>query len=364
MPATGGQGRKTWLAFHRWLGLIVGLCLTIIGATGSILMFKPEIEVAGLSPYTGPANLDLIEKGLSEQFPGSQLTWFYEHRNGGLWQARLITNDGRESELITSPTGDVLRRQERGHALDTILTIHSTLMMGTIGYAVTCAIALLTVFSVVSGLYLWWPVSGRFSKALRFAPKPPSKRFFFELHRGVGLYASVLVFMAALSSHTFLIPELLEHYGGVDVADQALLEVENPDPGAGRPSLSMLARTAAQAVPDGRMDFIDLSRIPDEPIVVSMLVDGPSRPRVRVEIDQRSGAILRLSDDRTRPAWQLLITSWAFDYHKGEFFGLPGRLVQASAGLALSLLAASGLVLWWLRRPRRRSAKQGAAASA
>ncbi|WP_040572786.1 PepSY-associated TM helix domain-containing protein, partial [Methylovulum miyakonense] len=60
--------RKTWLAVHLWLGLALGLFLSIFGITGSILVFHAEINellnprlLTVTVPETHPAYLPLAD---------------------------------------------------------------------------------------------------------------------------------------------------------------------------------------------------------------------------------------------------------------------------------------------------------------
>jgi hypothetical protein len=46
--------RQRWLAVHLWLGLTLGLLLSIYGITGSILVFHAEIARVGWGETTNP----------------------------------------------------------------------------------------------------------------------------------------------------------------------------------------------------------------------------------------------------------------------------------------------------------------------
>ena len=38
--------RGVWMLFHRWVGIVIGVVIAILGITGSLLVFEDEIDTA------------------------------------------------------------------------------------------------------------------------------------------------------------------------------------------------------------------------------------------------------------------------------------------------------------------------------
>jgi uncharacterized iron-regulated membrane protein len=50
-----------------------------------------------------------------------------------------------------------------------------------------------------------------------------------------------------------------------------------------------------------------------------------------------------------------------FPIHSGRIAGIPGRLLISLVGIAVALLSATGVVIWAMKRARRRRVAQRAA---
>jgi uncharacterized iron-regulated membrane protein len=80
------------------------------------------------------------------------------------------------------------------------------------------------------------------------------------------------------------------------------------------------------------------------------IVDAGS---TRVFIHGRTGAVLGRFEDRKGSAGDV-VRIWQFPLHSGQAFGLAGRLLVMTLGIAPVLLAATGVWLWVRRRRMRR----------
>lgn len=89
-----------------------------------------------------------------------------------------------------------------------IFELHYALLLGeSPGYVIVSSISALLIISVLTGLIVWWPLTGRWLQALIIKRKASTERFMFDLHKTVGFY-SALVLLPVLFSGIYMdIPE-------------------------------------------------------------------------------------------------------------------------------------------------------------
>ena len=71
-----GIKRRTWYAWHSWLGLITGIFMVLIGFSGAVAVFKHEIDwmvtpALRVSGSGVPVSVDSLYASLRERFPGA-----------------------------------------------------------------------------------------------------------------------------------------------------------------------------------------------------------------------------------------------------------------------------------------------------
>jgi uncharacterized iron-regulated membrane protein len=79
--------------------------------------------------------------------------------------------------------------------------------------------------------------------------------------------------------------------------------------------------------------------------------DAADRPlRVSLTVDGLSGAIVK-REDFADHHWIDRAVGYGVAGHEGQLFGLANQLLGTLAAIGLILLAGSGAILWWRRRP-------------
>lgn len=174
-----------------------------------------------------------------------------------------------------------------------------------------------------------------------------TRRVLFQVHMWVGLVLGLLLALLGLS-------------GSILVYDDAIAELLAPAPRAaatGTPlSLDRMADAARGVAGRGAL-LITLPRETGEAVSVRVTqarprdggarpAEGPRAPATQVFIDPVSGAVLG-----TRKAQLPPLLMFAHQLH-GNFLigGREGRQFVGWLGLAMLVLGATGLVLWWPKR--------------
>jgi uncharacterized iron-regulated membrane protein len=211
-PAIASAGRawpgyRTLWRWHFYAGL---LCLPFVlwlSVTGTIYLFKPQVEALLDRPYDrlampGPAQpvSAQVDAALAA-VPGGSLS-AYQLPPAPAAAARVLvgTGDGVVRVYVHPGTLEVLHQvDEDARLMPTISKLHGTLMAGDTGSHVVEAAASWTLVMLVTGLVLWWPRGGsgiagvlypRFDKGSRTGWR--------DLHAVTGFWISLLaIFLIA-----------------------------------------------------------------------------------------------------------------------------------------------------------------------
>jgi uncharacterized iron-regulated membrane protein len=282
--------------------------------------------------------------------------------------------------------------------MNVIKRIHSLSIAGKPGNYLIEIVAGWVMVLVVSGIYLWWP-RGRKGGVVTLRNRPASRVWWRDLHAVAGAFAGIAILFLALSGMPWSavwgqnvgkwmtenglgvpaamwgaapksalpmtalgdVPWAFEHervpasehhhdemdsmpgmqHGG---AEPAAISVDHP------PVASVdhiVAKLAAIGLTHNYM--LSLPRGADGVYTATYIPDKLAGQRV-VHLDQYSGKVLM--DIRASQIGAMgQVTQWGVSVHKGREFGLVNQLVLLAACLMLVLVAGTGVVMWWKRRP-------------
>nr|HMM24484.1 PepSY-associated TM helix domain-containing protein [Pseudoxanthomonas mexicana] len=168
-----------WL--HLWLGLSVGLVFAVVSLTGTVLAFQselllaahPELDRERLPPLAlqGHALARIVagaeDSGIrSVDLPSPRLP---------AWQAFAAKG---ERHYFDPANGELLLvRNTRNDAVMWMRDLHTHLLAGEAGEQVLGASGIVSLFLLLSGLYLWWPRLAALAASLRWHAAPPARRW-------------------------------------------------------------------------------------------------------------------------------------------------------------------------------------------
>ena len=372
------QGDKLRCAvrkLHLWLGLALGSLFVLLGLTGSVLAFYPEID-ALLHPEiraegAGPPEWDRALATVRAAYPNKQGPWRFEVTDkAGVIPARYYDPPERAGHAfrpmmvwLSPDGGEVLRRDYWGeYAMTFIYDLHYRLLQGEPGGNVLGWLGFALLALLLSGLWAWWP-RGSLAKALRVKRYAPSQRALRDWHKVSGL--SGLAFLILLTA-TGMMLELPEQSNAA--LDAIGLPVDSPPhvPRAGKEAVKALdvmpsqAISAAKAVlPQGRIAWIETPPLTGGTYRLRMQVPGdPSYrfPHSFVWVDGKTGKVLAVQDARKSLAGTT-VNNWVHPLHDGSAAGLIGRFLVALSGLVPLLLFVTGVLRWRSVRKRMQPSK-------
>jgi len=346
--------RRTLLILHRWLGLAAGLPLVLLGVSGAVITFESELDRAinpslwSVRPAGERQDWQALVDRTRREFPGNSLV-----------ALRLPSADDQSAEVafgggrlcyVDPYSGHMLGSRLRSQILlGRVHQFHTKLLAGEYGSLVTGISSMLLVLLSLSGLVLWWRM-----KVWGFPARPLTKRWNFDLHSAVGLYAT-LFWLTLGATGAFMTFEGVSHR-----ATYWLTQSEPIDPprlrsswteGRQRISVVDVLERAQQKLPEAVATVVSFPQQATDVFTVILKYPEDRTPagRSRIYIDAYSGEILWTTDARSAP-----LGTWVLNHnrplHTGDLWGWPSRILMAAASLLLPLQIYTGAVLWWRGR--------------
>lgn len=370
--ATSKSARTIWLKMHGYLGLFAGAVLALLGLTGSVLVFDNEIDLllnpqlaveGGSSPVV---TYDDVIASIEGRY-GQRPYYIESYTVTGRYVAFVQTvSDGtNETHAISvdPKNGRILNRRPWGkYFVSFIRGLHSDMFLGRIGDYLVGGVAILSLVSILTGLYLWWPRVGTFRKALLFRRQSGWRALNYETHRLGGFYAAVVLFILALTGTYLALPE--QYRTAVGLISSLTPEPQRvasapPQPSAEQLPFDAIERVVEDNVPGATITGLQMPRSAEGVYIV--YYRGSDEPfsrygRSTLWIDQYSGHVLVSRDYDQVSAADRFVSSQVL-LHNGQLLGWPGQWLIFVTGLAIPGMYGTGVYLWWTRRRRaRRSA--------
>lgn len=377
------QRRHRWLQVHLWLGLTLGLLLSIYGLSGSMLVFHTEIDEwlhPGLLLVERPADTpyrplaDIFAAGKMAMPPESKHRFATYPRNGYAafkLNYTLPVADGVENWLVAvdpynaKVTGKLLLKRSSDWLPATLIgfmfELHYDLLMPSeIGDIVVGVSAALLMISTLTGLIVWWPLTGHWRNALTFKPGAGKVRFNYDLHKTSGFYSALVMLPVLFSGIYMVLPHnvvpVLELFSPISY--RYWFQSKPPYPDAPAIGMDQAVAIAQKRYPQGRPHWI--YGAPNATQTYTVCQDGVEAPGSLLQrrctvIDRYSGAILDLDDPSLATASAGdIFTHWQWPLHSGQAFGMTGRILVFLTGLACPLLFVTGVIRWLQKRRGKR----------
>lgn len=354
---------KQFFRIHSTLALVACLPVLIICTTGSLLVFKHEIdrllmeETVRVDPEADTLPLDARLDRVNQAHPDFEAVGWVWYQDPGRADLMYLMEKGTSnwSYVFQNQYTGALLSEPRPHDhffTDWLLELHFNLLLHDVGLVISGLFAILLMLLGITGLVLHRRFYRNFF-TLRWNSRLVV--YFSDLHKMAGVVGSpillVLAFTGVWWNVTELLHELEEHAGGAEhhVMSDRLYNDEL--------SLDALRVEAASAIPGFRATYLTM---PWEPGVdFSFWGDVPtgnfltSEYASVVSFDADTGQRESVYDIRDAGTGAVIIDSYR-RLHFGDFAGLMSKVVWCFVGLLPLLLSLTGLTLWWRRRSRRR----------
>lgn len=385
-PANDRLHRAMW-RWHFYAGLYVIPFFAMLAITGLIILWfttiAPEYgERLQLRPAGEALALHQQAEAALKAHQGGRIGQYiapYSAENPALF--RIDLEQGARMIALNPYTGEILQdRPQDGTWKEFATRLHGELLMGTAGDLLIEAAASLGILMLLTGLFLWWPdkqVLPKFAKGTR--------SMFRSLHASMGLWLGIALLFFLLSGlawagiwgeryvqawSTFpaekweAVPlsdkthASLNHGAAKEVPwalEQTPLPQSTPAPAGSPVTLESVAALGRAIGLDGRFQ---LAAPMDETGVWTLSRDSvsydssdPMSDRT-VHVDQYTGEILASVgfEDYPLPGKAMAV---GIALHEGQL-GWWNIALNVLFCFGILGLCATGILMWWLRRPAGR----------
>ena len=376
MTSPRRRQRQLWVQLHLWPGLLLGAVFALLGLTGSVLCFYPELDLL-LNPaqqvaisLATPPRLQPALTALQQAYPQYPGAWRLEmplaegrplnaryyapaETAGRSFAPLMVTLDPQTQQVSSS-------RFWGDYAMTWIFDLHYSLLLERPGRITVGVVGILCLFSLLSGLYLWWPSRRQWVTAIRPKIRSGVVRATYDWHTLSGLYGLVVLATLCFTGVVLALPEyvnpLIQNISPLSKWTSPSSEIP-----AGRSMISVDAAIsrATALFPQARLRWVETPKNEHGVFRLNLWQanePGYRFPKTNVWIDAYSAKVLAVRDPNQHSAGDTFL-AWQHPLHNGEAFGLTGRILACVAGLLPLLLWVTGS-LRWLQKRRARAVRR------
>jgi uncharacterized iron-regulated membrane protein len=340
------------LKVHYTLSIAVAFFVALQAITGMAIAWRWDLaQIVSPSAMistqkTTPIGLDELFITAGEQLPPTSATRiFFPHDDDGVYLFQLSTESGLRYASVDAANGRVLKFGPRWRfPVESAIHLHTQLLSGKAGYILVLLTGLLLTLMAVTGIVFWWPRGGNWRSRLTVDFRRPVKVVVRSLHRTAGICLAPLLVLMAVTG-IILAGELL-----VTAAPAQQLAAVHYEPIREERIGDIVGKAIAQ-FPQSRVRDIRLDN--DGTATVQLWQPGTERWYLhRVIFDAtRSQVPDVISAADNKALWMKFLP-----FHTGSVLGFGGRIVVTATGFGILLLTTMGLVLWFTKRGKKKSA--------
>ena len=398
--------RSFLLLGHRWLGLTLAGFLIVIGATGSVIAFFPELDrwanpgLLTVAPEGPQLDALALRERMAALDPRAHVYYlhfpdtgesFSAYVEGAIDPATGEAFDIGYDEVFADPhTGERLGKRmwgnfslQRPDWFTQLYFLHYSLVLPeALGEGFMGIVALLWALDclVAFGLTLprrgkrlgadaatrrsWWT---RWAPAWKLKLGAGTNRVVFDWHRASGLWLWPMLLVFAWSGFALNLPGV---YQSVMQRIVHIEDIEHPpklaepltEPAVGwHEALSLGERHMAQQAQQQGFEVLRpwalIYRRETGTWYYRVLSsrDVTRHGMTAVSIDASSGALRGVAIPTGHRAGDTF-TSWIKALHMAMVFGMPMRIFVSACGLLVVALTVTGVMIWWRKRRMRSQA--------
>lgn len=345
---------------HSWLGIVAAVFLLVIGLTGSVLVFKTELdqalapEIVYRSKVSDPRlSADALLKSAKDQLGDYEILGWGPAREKEMNDVLYVGVDGAEEgkfAYIDPSTGKLTIEPTDPTALFTnwLLALHYTLLMDHLGELIAGLMALVFIFLSLTGFWLYrkfWKsfFTLRWGRSLRILSS--------DIHKMVGIPSVVMNLILGVTGAYFNISHLLHHLQQGELHDEPLSLKQ----GGWRSTMNFekVLNEVEKKQASYQTNWVTFPQNETEKMMLfgstesthvfrsgygDQIVIDPVKNQVESITLVKDAGWLGLFVDSFRPL------------HFGNFGGLFIQILWCFAGLAPAILAVTGMILFWQRK--------------
>jgi uncharacterized iron-regulated membrane protein len=362
--ATTLKLRKLWLQVHKWIGLLLAILIIPVSVTGSALvwhdgldlMLNPERSVEGSAGQSPSAYVAAAQGALQ---PGERVASIRMPEGGEgavLVSAARPPQEGQGRPVRTN----VWLHPETGAVIDTAASnegavrilhqLHGSLMVPGVGRQIVGWVGVFMLISCLTGIWLWWPVTGSVRRGFRWKRQPS---FNANLHHQMGFWVLVPLAMLSFTGVWISFPQTFSTFeASRPMGGGASQGPPRPPQPAEQTALTANAAVAAARAQAGDAQLVT--------------VNWPTTERADWGVgfvrEEGGPADYRVGDADAKvtppgPPQPETIARVMRRWHDGDGMGFGWQLIIFLGGIIPAILSVTGILMWWRSRKWRGGAK-------
>ncbi|HEX8512957.1 MAG TPA: PepSY-associated TM helix domain-containing protein [Allosphingosinicella sp.] len=356
--------RRLWFQIHKWIGLALALLIIPISLSGSALVWHDWLDER-LNPERAAASAPILspsayaEAARRSARAGERLSSLAYPRGSGPVVATLARTgrpaSGRPVRTLLYLDPATARLLDRGSsdegAVRVLHILHGSLMVPGVGRQIVGWVGVAMLLSSLTGLWLWWPLSGRFTRGLKWRRRATTSA---NLHHQSGFWIAL--------------PLAILSFTGAWISFPAFFAALSGDPAGPSMAERMRRMTALPAIETRLSPEQALAKA--RPLasggLVSLAWPGEAEPKWKIGFARPGGTAEVTVDDRSGTATpprapQPETTARLMRrIHDGTGMGALWQTIIFIGGLIPALLAVTGILMWL--QVRRAKSRAGTAA--
>jgi uncharacterized iron-regulated membrane protein len=349
--------RPLWFQVHKWIGLTLAILIVPVSLTGSALVWHDWLDerlnperAATAAPSLPPSAYAAAARSLAA--PGERLAGLAYPDGTGPVLATLARpprpGGGRpvRTLLYLDPASARLldRSASNEGAVQMLHVLHGSLMVPGVGRQIVGWIGVAMLLSSLTGLWLWWPLNGRFTRALRWKRRPTTSA---NLHHQGGFWIALPLAMLSFTGAWISFPAFFASLSGDPAGPSPAERMRRMAvvPAAETRLSPDAALAAARPLAAGSLASLTWPTEAEMKWKIGFRGDGGS---AEVTLGDRDGAATPPKPPPPETTARLMRR-----LHDGTGMGPLWQAIIFIGGIIPALLAVTGLMMWLrLRRGR------------
>lgn len=356
--------RRALFQVHLWLGVLTGLYIFVVCATGAVLVFRIDIQRAMhpdlFTPHTSGALADPVDvmESVQKAYPDSRVSGIEAPTTTRPTYLAYAARGDRFLTLLLDPvSAELLGEVPEQSFVRTLQDLHFDLLGGRRGRFINGLGAIVLLGMCATGLVIWWPGRSNWTRSLKVDFSRPWKRVNWDLHSAIGIWTVALIAMWAITGAYFVFPAAFRTaINHVSPLTEAITPQSKPTQAAtSRPSWRAMVDEAQRQVPGQHVARVIL---PSSATSAFLVMFSPAQPTpgnpglTSVYLDQYTGETL--TSPLVKRSAGDIVMAWLTPLHVGNFAGNGIRVVWLLLGMAPPALFVTGFMMWWMRVVRVR----------
>lgn len=353
--------RKTLFKIHSWLAVVFFIPILVISLTGSLLIFKVEIDSLlieetnlTVSLSIPRKNIDILKDKINRQFSNYEIgSWemFDDHyRADAVYMMKRGTQDWYKIYLDPYSGNILSSPSAMGSDLTDWLTdLHYTLLLADKGIFIVFVLGLILLFLGISGLIIYRKF---YLKLFTLRLKSAALIICIDIHKMIGALISPVLLVVGITGVYWNAKEFIHEVSHTQEQEEWVLTNRLYSDNI---HLETILSNSQEIVPSFLPTYLLMPFDATSHITVYGYVDSPNplysnynswlvfdknTGQFKSKDDIREGNILRKFDDSIRRL------------HFGSFSGLAVKIIWSIVGFCPLILCLTGGYMWLKRKKK------------